>query len=420
MRKTGGATWKYIRQSFPSIELYQSDESHPSVAGTFAGACTFYSSIFKKNPAAITYNAGLAVNVADSIRKAAKRIVYDSLASWHFPDEAPAAEFRYTVSNPNNEVHFINASRRADAYFWNFGDGDTSSQVNPTHTFSGNGSYLVSLTVSRCDLGVQLEHTFRKTIIFCPHTPTIFPDTIMLCTVNPDSLRTQTFDAYQWFGPAGDSIPNATSQIYTPVQSGLHSVRTTLNGCSEMSSPAFVDAVSAFNFYYIEPVEHDTLCEGDTTLLILKPLTSPKPADRDVEWFLDGSPIPFSANDTLKAASSGQYYAVIYDSLYCPGSPMFTTSSLPLFFSPCTGTKSEKQASLTATVYPNPGKIFSVSFHTEVKGVPYTVCDVVGKCVSRGIFLQPQNVLNLNELEIGVYFLTLGTNQKQVLRLIRE
>lgn len=43
-----GAVWNYIRANFPLIELYSPDESHPSVAGSYAAACCFYTSIFRK------------------------------------------------------------------------------------------------------------------------------------------------------------------------------------------------------------------------------------------------------------------------------------------------------------------------------------------------------------------------------------
>ena len=33
-----GAVWNFIRQNYPLIELYQADESHPSVAGSYAAA----------------------------------------------------------------------------------------------------------------------------------------------------------------------------------------------------------------------------------------------------------------------------------------------------------------------------------------------------------------------------------------------
>jgi hypothetical protein len=77
------AVWKYIRQNYPSIELYDPDESHPSFAGTYAAACCFYSALFRKDPEACTFNSVLLPTDAANIRTAAKAIVYDHLRDWH-------------------------------------------------------------------------------------------------------------------------------------------------------------------------------------------------------------------------------------------------------------------------------------------------------------------------------------------------
>ena len=45
-----GRVWHVLRDNHPEIELYSSDESHPSVAGTYAAAVTFYTILFKKSP----------------------------------------------------------------------------------------------------------------------------------------------------------------------------------------------------------------------------------------------------------------------------------------------------------------------------------------------------------------------------------
>lgn len=42
----------------------------------------------------------------------------------------------------------IPAERTITSWLWNFGDGTTSTQQNPTHTYSSNGSYTVALTVN--------------------------------------------------------------------------------------------------------------------------------------------------------------------------------------------------------------------------------------------------------------------------------
>jgi hypothetical protein len=78
-----GAVWNYIRKNYPSIELYQTDESHPSLAGTYAGACCFYAALFRKDPTLITFNPGLSVADVIAIRNAVKVMTYDSLLKWN-------------------------------------------------------------------------------------------------------------------------------------------------------------------------------------------------------------------------------------------------------------------------------------------------------------------------------------------------
>ena len=40
-----GLAWKYVRDNYPEINLYQSDGSHPTVEGTYLAAMTFYEAI---------------------------------------------------------------------------------------------------------------------------------------------------------------------------------------------------------------------------------------------------------------------------------------------------------------------------------------------------------------------------------------
>ena len=77
-----GALWHYLRDHHPEIELYASDYSHPSLAGSYAAACSFYTVLFRKNMSTVSYNPGIAEEQAVNIRLAAKAVVYDSLAKW--------------------------------------------------------------------------------------------------------------------------------------------------------------------------------------------------------------------------------------------------------------------------------------------------------------------------------------------------
>ena len=43
-------------------------------------------------------------------------------------------------------INFTNETEDANSYSWNFGDGNTSTQKDPTHTFNAEGAYTVELT----------------------------------------------------------------------------------------------------------------------------------------------------------------------------------------------------------------------------------------------------------------------------------
>ena len=81
-----GRVWHYLRDNHSEIELYMSDESHPSLAGSYAAACAFYTLLFGRDPDSITYDANLGMRTAHLIRSAIHAVVFDSLWKWQRPD----------------------------------------------------------------------------------------------------------------------------------------------------------------------------------------------------------------------------------------------------------------------------------------------------------------------------------------------
>ncbi len=62
----------------------------------------------------------------------------------------PVASFSYNPkpSQENTYTNFVNESMGATRYTWNFGDGDTSVEVNPTHIFPATATYNVCLNAA--------------------------------------------------------------------------------------------------------------------------------------------------------------------------------------------------------------------------------------------------------------------------------
>ena len=69
-------------------------------------------------------------------------------------NQPPQASFTYSPTNPSiaDEIHFTDGSQDLDgqltACLWNFGDGHTSTLIDPTHKYETAGTYTVKLTVT--------------------------------------------------------------------------------------------------------------------------------------------------------------------------------------------------------------------------------------------------------------------------------
>lgn len=61
----------------------------------------------------------------------------------------PSASFNFSASEADFlTFNFGNLSKSATDYVWDFGDGNTSNDFEPKHTFPGEGTYTVSLKAS--------------------------------------------------------------------------------------------------------------------------------------------------------------------------------------------------------------------------------------------------------------------------------
>ncbi|MBK7691096.1 MAG: PKD domain-containing protein [Bacteroidetes bacterium] len=140
-----GVAWRTFRTAHPAVELYNPDESHPSVNGTYLAACTFYSSIYHKSTLGAAYVlAGVAAADASSMQDIASNTVLDSIENWQQYGGIPVAAFTPTANNL--QVNFTNNSMRATIYEWDFGDlSPIDNSTNPTHTYATPGNYTVKL-----------------------------------------------------------------------------------------------------------------------------------------------------------------------------------------------------------------------------------------------------------------------------------
>lgn len=70
----------------------------------------------------------------------------------------PQADFSFVIDK--GKVTFTNTSRFSESYLWSFGDGKTSTEQNPVHTYTENKNYTVKLT-AKSSVG---EHSLEKAV----------------------------------------------------------------------------------------------------------------------------------------------------------------------------------------------------------------------------------------------------------------
>mgnify|MGYP002626041023 FL=1 len=139
-----GRVWRRLREEQPELELYQSDGSHPSLAGSYAAACTFYTLIFRKDPTLIATDLTLDAASAQTIRETVRRVVYDSIARYS------CHTFLSSEAIGDGQSWRFNCLSAAEpeTIEWDFGDGTTSTEATAVHTFP-TGTYTVRLTAGR-------------------------------------------------------------------------------------------------------------------------------------------------------------------------------------------------------------------------------------------------------------------------------
>ncbi len=140
-----GVAWKNVRDTYPLIELYNPDESHPSLNGTYLIACTFYATIYHKSCIGAMYAPGGVTTIDGfNLQTVASQTVLDSIENWQQHGSLPRAKYSFT--NNQNQYSFTNQSLRSTQYEWNFGDASAiNTQTNPTHTYTAIGNYAVTL-----------------------------------------------------------------------------------------------------------------------------------------------------------------------------------------------------------------------------------------------------------------------------------
>ncbi|MCB0396621.1 MAG: PKD domain-containing protein [Flavobacteriales bacterium] len=222
----GGLTWKNVTGSganyFPAAEVN-------GMAGTADGTMVFASTNMGPYVFNVAEEKWYPLATDDDVPVFWGQIVYCvkygnqevvrfstwGQGVWDFRISAITASFTAsTTRSCDGQVSFTDQSTGASNWLWDFGDGNTSTTASPTHTYSSNGTYTVTLTV---DNGAgSSDQTTQQVDVYIMSAPTASGANI--CSGDSTTLTASgSTGVFEWFDDAaGNNRVGEGSSYITP------------------------------------------------------------------------------------------------------------------------------------------------------------------------------------------------------------
>ena len=271
--------------------------------------------------------------------------VFDSISgcssqATHFVEVLNGAQAIFNVSSPVCEgtvSNFLNLSSSAGGSIttvnWQFGDGDSSSLVNPTHTYTNTGVYTVKLSVASNNGCIDEDSSsiivnskpvanFGNNSAVCQGNPVLFTDS--------SSLSFGRIENWYWnFGNGTlDSNQNPTT-VFTSAGTFPVSLQVVSDsGCSDMITKTILISAKP-----LVDINFSPACVGDTVYFTEN--CSIAIPDSIVNWFWefgDGNTSTLKNPSHVYLSNNGSYQVklTVTSSLGCASDSSFTVSLLPV------------------------------------------------------------------------------------------
>lgn len=189
----------------------------------------------------------------------------------------PTASFttQYTTYDVGEYINFTNQSQNAVSYYWEFGNGATSTLKNPTHSYSAEGSYNVKLTAT-ADNGLTDRYTKTLNVVLTPPTASFTTQYTTYGVNEQISLVNNSQNSISYYWEFGDGN---TSTLSNPIHSfsaeGSYNIKLTAtaeNGLTDTYSK-IIDVVyepvacftTEYTDYFIDETVNFTNCSTDAT-----------------------------------------------------------------------------------------------------------------------------------------------------------
>jgi len=161
-------------------------------------------------------------------------------------NDDPIASFEYF--DDLFEVDFTNTTVEGTTFLWDFGDGNTSNEANPTHTYEAEGTYEVTLTAA--NICGETSTTQSIMINALPTAAFNASSTTIGCgplTVEFNDASSSNVTAWNWTFEGGDpatSTEENPTVVYTT--EGIYSVQLEVTSAAGTDFVVIDDFVEVF------------------------------------------------------------------------------------------------------------------------------------------------------------------------------
>jgi PKD repeat protein len=270
------------------------------------------SSSTAQNPS-VTYNAAGTYTVTLTVSNAAGNNTVTQ-TNYIAVNTTPTAGFTKTVNGLS--VNFTNTSSNATSYSWNFGDGNTSTATNPSHTYAADGTYTVTLSATNPCGTVTSTQTV---VIVTPPTAGFSANNTSGCaplTVNFSNQSSANATSFNWSFPGGSpsssTAPNPTVTYNAP---------GTYNVTLIVSNAAGADTITQTN--YVTANGAPTAGFTVTTNVFVANFTNTTTGATSYSWNFGDGNTSTQTNPTHTYAEDGTYTVTLTATNAC-GSNTYT------------------------------------------------------------------------------------------------
>jgi len=292
------------------------------------------------------------------------------------------ADIKFTDSS------VVSCGQTISSWAWDFGDGTTSTQQSPTHTYTTAGSYSAKLTVTTSS-GISTSMTKSVNINASPIVVNLGPDTT-ICRGASVQLNAGNAGAnFVWTPSSGLSATDIQNPVATPFNTTTYIV--SVSKCSASTNDTITVNVIDYSSASITQSGNELISSDATTY----------------QWYKDGNLIPGATSKIYKPKGYGNYKVDVSNSGGCSG------MSNPYFYLPDLG---HYLGDIRCKISPNPAHAQVYLIFSKLPGNPVqvTVYDRVGRRLFVTHVVNNVNELHMTNYAKGQYFVECVLDDKRV------